>query len=81
MTAKDQLRQAVDELTDAEAAETLEYLARRRGGPDALDRLLDQAPVDDEPTSPEEEEGAREAHEQIARGNVFSAEQIKREIA
>lgn len=81
MTAKEQLRHAVDELTEAEAADTLAFLARRRGGRDALGELLDAAPVDDEPTTPVEDEGAREAREQIARGDVFSAEQIKREIA
>jgi hypothetical protein len=29
MTAKEQLRERVDELTEAEAADTLDYLARR----------------------------------------------------
>lgn len=80
MTAKQQLRHAIDELTEAEAADTLDYLARRQHR-DALDELLASAPLDDEPTTPEEDRGAREAREQIARGEVFSAEQIKREIA
>jgi hypothetical protein len=81
MTAKEKLRHAVDELTEAEAADTLDYLARRREPRDKLGELLAAAPIDDEPTTPEEDEGAREAREQIARGEVFSAEQIKREIA
>ena len=82
MTAKEQLRHAIDELTEAEAADTLEFLARRHHGDrDALDELLEQAPIDDEPTTPEEDEGARTAREQIGRGEVFSAEEIKREIA
>jgi hypothetical protein len=82
MTAKEQLRQVVDELTEAEAEEALDYLARQQGaGDDALGELLDRAPVDDEPTSPEEDEGAREAREQIARGELFSAEQITRDVA
>ncbi len=80
MTAKQQLRERIDELTEAEAADTLDYLARRQR-PGALGELLASAPLDDEPTTPEEDEGAREAREQIARGEVFSAEQIKREIA
>lgn len=80
MTAKDKLRQAVDELTEVEAADTLNYLARRQHR-DKLGELLASAPLDDEPTTPEEDQGAREAREQIARGEVFSAEQIKREIA
>ena len=80
MTAKEQLRDRIDELTEAEAADALDYLARRKPR-DALGELLASAPLDDEPTTPEEDQGAREAREQIARGEVFSAEQIKREIA
>lgn len=81
MIAKEQLRRAIDELTEAEAADTLNFLARRHRGRDSLGELLANAPLDDEPTTPEEDEGAREAREQIARGEVFTAEQIKREIA
>jgi hypothetical protein len=80
MTAKQQLRERIDELNEAEAAETLAYLARRQHR-DALGELLASAPLDDEPTTPDEDQGAREAREQIARGEVFSAEQVKREIA
>lgn len=81
MTAKERLRHAIDELTEAEAAVTLDHLARRRDSYDKLSDLLAAAPLDDEPTTPVEDEGAHEAREQIARGEVFSAVQIKREIA
>lgn len=80
MTAKQQLRKRIDELTEIEAADTLAFLARRQDC-DALDQLLASAPLDNEPTTPAEDKGAREAREQIARGEVFSAEQIKCEIA
>ena len=46
----------------------------------ALAELLEAAPTDDEPTTRDEDEGAREARTQIARGDVFSADEIKREI-
>jgi hypothetical protein len=78
MTAKEKLRARVEELSEAEAADTLDYLASRR---DALAELLENAPLDDEPTTPEEEEGLREAREQVARGEVLSAEEIRREFA
>jgi hypothetical protein len=78
MTAKEKLRARVEELSEAEAADTLDYLASRR---DALAELLENAPLDDEPTTPEEEEGLREAREQVARGEVVSAEEIRREFA
>ena len=79
MTAKEKLRQAVEGLSEEEAREALRYLAGRQER-DSLTDLLENAPEDDEPTSAEEEEGVREAREQVERGEVFSAEEIKREI-
>jgi hypothetical protein len=55
ITAKETLRRAVEGLSEAEAAEALELIAHRTER-DALDELLDNAPIDDEPES---EEGAR----------------------
>jgi len=82
MTAKEKLRERVEELSEAEAADTLDYLAGRQPAPrDALTELLESAPLDDEATTPEEEEGLREAREQVARGEVISAEEIRREFA
>lgn len=48
---------------------------------DALTTLLEQAPLDDEPTAPEEEKSAREARAEIARGDVLSADDIRRQVA
>lgn len=81
MTAKEQLHRVVEELSEAEAADALSLLVARRARPDALDQLLADAPLDDEPTTPEEEASVLEAREQAARGEVFSAEQIRRELA
>ncbi len=80
MTAKEKLRRAIEELSEAEAAVALELIPTRSQG-DALDELLASAPADDESTTPEEDEGARESRAQIARGELFTAEEIKREIA
>lgn len=80
MTAKDKLRAAVEELSEVEAAKALELLVRR-ANPNALDELLSNAPVDDEPTTPDEDAGASEARSEIARGEFFTAEEIEREIA
>jgi len=79
MTAKQQLRERIDELTEAEAADTLDYLARRQRR-DALTVFLDQAPIDDEPTTEEEERAVQEAREEVARGETISLEQLKREL-
>lgn len=81
MTAKDKLRRTVEELSEAEAQDTLGFIVHRRDKRDALAELLERAPLDDEPTTPEEDEGVREAREQIVRGEVLSADEIRREIA
>lgn len=81
MTAKEKLRQTVEELSEAEAQDALGFIVRRRGTRDALAELLEHAPLDDEPTTPEEDEGVREAREQMARGEVLSADDIRHEIA
>ena len=82
MTAKEKLRAAVEELSESEAADTLDYIAsRRHSATDALGELLENGPWDDEPTTPEEQAGVREAREQIARGEIISAVAIRRELA
>jgi hypothetical protein len=80
MTAKQQLRQLVDEYSEVEAAEALDILASRRRR-DSLTELLENAPEDDEPSSPEEDASAREALEAVAGGQVISAEEIRRRFA
>lgn len=82
MTAKEKLREAVEELSEHQAAETLDYIANRRAGQrDALSVLLDGAPLDDEPSSSDEEEGVGEARGEIARGEIIPADEIRREFA
>jgi hypothetical protein len=82
VNAKEKSRETVEDLSEAEAAAALDYIARHRNGErDALGELLNSAPLDDEPTTPEEEEGLREAREQVARGEVISTEEIRREFA
>lgn len=85
MTAKEKLRRAVEELSEAEAEDALEILVTRREEGErtasTLDELLDGAPIDDEPETEEERRAVAEAREELRRGDVISAEEIKREIA
>ena len=78
MTAKEQLRERVEQLTEDEAAETLRLLDNRA---DPLTRMLDNAPLDDEPTTPEEEAAVQEARDEIARGETITLEQLRAEFA
>lgn len=52
MTVKDRLHRVVDQMTDDEAEAALRRIEILRSDP--LVRLLDAAPLDDEPVTPEE---------------------------
>jgi hypothetical protein len=80
MTAKEKLHRVVERLSEPEAEQTLDYIERQQRR-DPLVELLDNAPADDEPTTAEEEEGVQEARAEYGRGEVFTAEEIRREIA
>ena len=77
MTAKEQLRERIETLTEREAERTLRLLDDLR---DPLTKLLDEAPLDDEPVTPEEEALVQQAREEIARGELISADEIRREF-
>jgi len=79
MTAKDKLRQAVEELSEPEAEQTLAYIARRRER-DPLLELFENAAEDDEPSTPEEDASADEAWEQYKRGEAIPLDEIRREF-
>ena len=79
MTAKERLRNLVDELSEQEAAEALALFEQRSDDP--MIQALDNAPIDDEPSSEEEDASAHEAFEEYKRGESFSADEIKRELS
>ncbi|MBA2428454.1 MAG: hypothetical protein H0V55_01845 [Thermoleophilaceae bacterium] len=81
MTAKEKLRQTIEELSEPEAAATLSYIAERRRERDPLAELLDNAPEDDEPTPDEEKDGVREARAEIERGETIALDRARRELA
>ncbi len=76
MNVKDELRNFVDSLADEEAG--LYLLALRDHDPHALALLT--APLDDEPTTPEEDAGAAEARAQYHRGEFLTAEEAKKRL-
>jgi hypothetical protein len=78
VTAKEQLLQRVRELSEAEAAETLRLLDTHQ---DPLNRRLDDAPLEDEEISSEEEAAVQEARDELSAGaELISHEEIKREF-
>lgn len=75
MTAKQQLLERVEALSEQEAAETLRLLDQRSTGV-----LLDEAPLDDEPTTPEEEALVQEALDAAVRGETISLDELRSEL-
>ncbi len=75
MTAKKKLRQAIEQLSEAEAHETLRHLAQRHSR-DPLIEFLDAAPEEEEHITPEDEKGLREARAQAERAETIPLEEL-----
>jgi hypothetical protein len=76
MTAKEQLHQLVDELSDAEAAEELKRWPGRRG---RLAGSTGSAQVDDEPLTDEDEAAIAKSYDELASGGrPMSADELHR---
>ena len=80
MTNKSELHVLVDELPDSEIDAAARYLAYLRDTADPLTRLLDNAPGDDEPLTPEEEQAIEDGMAAYRRGDYLEAEDAKREL-
>jgi hypothetical protein len=78
---KEELHHLVDQLPDSELVTARRLLeALRLLGQDPRQLTLETAPWDDEPTSPAEEAGVAVARQELARGDVISAEEAKRRL-
>jgi hypothetical protein len=78
MTAKEQLRERIEALTEEQAAETLRLLDRRAGDPVLL--AFRDAPLDDEPWTDEDEAAAAEGRADLAAGRTVSLDEALREL-
>jgi hypothetical protein len=74
MTTKEALHRLVDELPEEQA----ERLLRAIADPVLQARAL--APIDDEPETPEETAAVAEGIADLERGDVFTTEQLRREL-
>jgi hypothetical protein len=82
MTAREQLHRLVDELPNGELRAAQRYLVYLRNmGTHPLLRTLMEAPLDDEPETDEERAAVAEAREAVARGELMSHEEVRRELA
>ena len=76
MTAKEKLHEFVDGLSEDQASEALATLTR-----DPVAEMLENAPLEDEPISEEEERLVEEGRQDIARGDTVSLEAVRRELS
>lgn len=78
---RDKLHRLVDEIPDDETVVAELFLEYLKGGRTDAALLADAtAPWDDEPTTPEEDEGAAEAWQEYLRGEFVSVEEAKRRL-
>jgi hypothetical protein len=77
---RERVHQLVDDMHagELETVETFVEFVHERGDP--VLRKLMNAPYDDEPVTPEEEEAVREALEDVAAGRMHSLEDVKKEF-
>jgi hypothetical protein len=78
MTTKERLHKLVDELSDQEAEAALVIVERRRDDP--MLQALAAAPLDDEPSDPNEDAGADEALAAYRRGEGVSSDDLRSEL-
>jgi hypothetical protein len=78
MTAKEQLLQRVQTLTEDEAAETLRLLDQRTEDP--VIAAFRDAPLDDEPWTEEDEQAAAEGRADLAAGRTVSLDEAMRDL-
>lgn len=76
MTAKEQLRERVEALTEEEASQALRLLDMRA---DPVIAAFADAPVDDEPWTDQDEAAAAEGRADLAAGRTVSLEEAMRE--
>ena len=80
MTTKEHLHHLVEELPESALPEAERLLDGLRDGDAELPRVLREAPWDDELVTEDERAATKEAYEAIARGEVYTLEEVKREL-
>ena len=81
MSLREELHHVVDDLPESELATAKRFLVYLcMTGRDALLRTLLDAPEDDEDETPEEAAAVAEAREAVARGDVFTLDEVRGEL-
>ena len=80
MTTRETLHKLIDRLPKSEWEAVYRVLEERMAKHDPVLRAFLNAPEDDEPESEEERAAVEEAYEPLARGEVVSDEELRREL-
>ena len=80
MTTKETLHNLVDLLPESEWEAARRVLEERLSKHDPVLHAFLNAPEDDEPETEEEQAAVEEAYEALARGEVVSDEELRREL-
>ena len=77
---KEELHGLIDELADRDLYAAKRFLAYLRNIRDPMMQKLVETPYEDEPLTEEDKAALDEAWEAIARGEVYSDEEVRREL-
>jgi hypothetical protein len=80
MTTKATLHQIIEELPESELVAAGRFLAYLRDMADPVRRALLTAPWDDEPETEDERQAVQEARDELARGEVYPLDEVRREL-
>jgi hypothetical protein len=80
MTTKATLHQIIEELPESELVAAERFLAYLRDMADPVRRALLTAPWDDEPETEDERQAMQEARNELARGEVYPLDEVRREL-
>ena len=80
MSTRDSLHRLIDELPESELTTAERFLNYLRATTNPVLRALLEAPLDDEPEADEERRAVQEAREELARGEVRTLEEVRREL-
>jgi hypothetical protein len=80
MTTKATLHRIIEELPESELVAAERFLAYLRDMADPVRRALLTAPWDDEPETEDERQAVQEAHNELARGEVYPLDEVRREL-
>ena len=81
MTAKEELHQLIDALPESDFPKARRFLrSLSQQDVDPFLESLREAPLDDEPETPEEAAAVLEAREQLSRGELISDEELWRKL-